>query len=82
MVRSQSDVCSRGVNGGPQPWAWGGQDIHSVEDTAVGEAIQVRLLDGQLEAVVSAVHTDTSGISKVPVTEGKTGKGSGEHGKK
>ena len=59
-----------------------GQDIHSVEDTAVGEAIQVRLLDGQLEAVVSAVHTDTSGISKVPVTEGKTGKGSGEHGKK
>lgn len=29
-----------------------GQDIHSVEDTAVGEAIQVRLLDGQLEAVV------------------------------
>lgn len=59
-----------------------GQDIHSVDDTAVGEAIQVRLLDGQLEAVVSAVHTDTSGISKVPVTEGKIGKGSGEHGKK
>ncbi|MFR7476362.1 exodeoxyribonuclease VII large subunit [Frisingicoccus sp.] len=59
-----------------------GQDIHSVEDTAVGEAIQVRLLDGQLEAVVSAVHTDTSGITKAPVNEGKTGKGSGEHGKK
>lgn len=59
-----------------------GQDIHSVEDTAVGEAIQVRLLDGQLEAVVSAVHTDTSRITKAPVNEGKTGKGSGEHGKK
>ncbi len=59
-----------------------GQDIHSVEDTAVGEAIQVRLLDGRLEAVVSAVHTDTSEVSKQSVTGGITGKGSGAHGKK
>ena len=59
-----------------------GQDIHSVEDTAIGEAIQVRLLDGRLEAVVSAVHTDASEVSKQSVTGEITGKGSGEHGKK
>lgn len=53
-----------------------------MEDTAVGEAIQVRLLDGRLEAVVSAVHTDTSEVSKQSVTGGITGKGSGAHGKK
>lgn len=52
-----------------------GRAIHSAEDVSVGEAIRVRILDGHLDATVSAVHADPS------AAVARNGKGSGEHGK-
>ncbi len=52
-----------------------GRAIHSAEDVYVGEAIHVRILDGHIDATVSAVHADPSAAAA------RNAKGSGEHGK-